>query len=426
MKMQLAVYTAQEGYSWQPGTAFTADELMQFKKCMGKFPSPDSMDFPFGGIFRIGELVVLYRYHVAKKIDFRGRDALYCILGAVSRAEAAKIDPAVLFSLPEFAQPMKPFPTSAAVPETPSAPAWWLEKLNGEILNVRISGPADKPKYNFLTTPPGEDPKPRPVSAATSGMRGTSPSANVGAQKVTEVGQAPAPQVRTEIVRELYYPQWMIWTIATLAVMVLALSVLVAAMWWQMKAAAPTSASTGGTNAVEQAEASTNDATNVSTISNTPTATPAPEGTKTAPTSEQKGDKPQTPSGAAPAADQHKTEVKSDQKTAKDEKNTAQSDPKTDKAKDVSTTAPTTTKPSPSTSKTTPPKDAAKGGPKATSSKDAAKGGPKAAVSKDAAKGGAKVGDGNKGAKGAQNQPNTPPQKQNLKEKAKLVNPAVK
>ena len=82
MKMELAVYTAQEGYSWQPGTAFTADELMQFKKCMGKFPSPDSMDFPFGGIFRLGELVVCYRYRVAKKIDFRGRDALYCILGA--------------------------------------------------------------------------------------------------------------------------------------------------------------------------------------------------------------------------------------------------------------------------------------------------------------------------------------------------------
>lgn len=289
MKMELAVYTAQEGYSWQPGTAFTSDELMQFKKCMGKFPSPDSMDFPFGGIFRLGELVVFYRYHVAKKIDFRGRDALYCILGAVSREEAAKIDPGVLFTLPEFAQPVKPFPTSAAVPETPSAPAWWLEKLNGEILNVRISGPADKPKYNFLTTPPGEEKKPLP--SATPGMRGASPSANVATQKVTEVGQAPAPQVRTEIVRELYYPQWMIWTIATLAVLVLALSVLVAAMWWHMKTATQATTPTDGTNVVEQATSSTNAVANT----NTPTAKPASE----TPTTKPQTDKPQEASKAS-------------------------------------------------------------------------------------------------------------------------------
>ena len=35
MKMELAVYTAQDGYSWQPGTALTAEELAQFKKCIG-------------------------------------------------------------------------------------------------------------------------------------------------------------------------------------------------------------------------------------------------------------------------------------------------------------------------------------------------------------------------------------------------------
>ena len=325
MKMELAVYTAQEGYSWQPGTAFTADELMQFKKCMGKFPSPDSMDFPFGGIFRIGELVVFYRYHVAKKIDFRGRDALYCILGAVSRAEAEKIDPAVLFSLPEFAQPMKPFPTSAAVPETPSAPAWWLEKLNGEILNVRISGPAEKPKYNFLTTPPGEEKKPI-LQSATAGMRGASPSANVETQKVTEVGQTSAPQVRTEIVRELYYPQWMIWTIATLAVFVFALSILVAVMWWQMKRTAPTPAPTGGTNVVEQAKGPTNAVANAGTNTNKVSATPAPEGPTTKPqadkpqetptTTSQKPAEKQTPPAPAQAAPQPKTADKPKQPTS--------------------------------------------------------------------------------------------------------------
>ena len=111
MKMELAVYTAQEGYSWQPGTAIAVEDLVRFKKCMGKFPSPDSMDFPFGGIFLLDDRVVFYRYHVAKKIDFRGRDALYCVLGAVSREEAAKIDPSALFSCPEFAGPMNPFPS---------------------------------------------------------------------------------------------------------------------------------------------------------------------------------------------------------------------------------------------------------------------------------------------------------------------------
>ena len=41
MKINLAVYTAQEGYSWQPGTAFSTEELAEFKKRIGKFPAPD-------------------------------------------------------------------------------------------------------------------------------------------------------------------------------------------------------------------------------------------------------------------------------------------------------------------------------------------------------------------------------------------------
>ena len=110
MKMNLAVYTAQEGYSWQPGTALTAEDLGKFKKAIGRFPSADAADFPFGGVLKVDGRVVFYRYHVAKKIDFCGRDALYCVLGAIPLADAAKIDPATLFALPEFAGPMKPFP----------------------------------------------------------------------------------------------------------------------------------------------------------------------------------------------------------------------------------------------------------------------------------------------------------------------------
>ena len=382
--MELAVYTAQEGYSWQPGTAFTADELMQFKKCMGKFPSPDSMDFPFGGIFRLRDLVVFYRYHVAKKIDFRGRDALYCILGAVTRDEAAKIDPAVLFALPQFAQPVKPFPTSVAVPETPSAPAWWLEKLNGDILNVRISGPADKPKYNFLTTPPGEEKKPQSPLSAPTGMRGASPSANVGT-KVTEVGQSPAPQVRTEIVRELYYPQWMIWTIATLAVLVLALSVLVAAMWWQMKGGTtPPIAQPGDTNIVEKTSVPTSDVTTAVSPTNPPAAKPAPKGSENKSTSEAN----EGASGAAAPAKpeekpvQHKETEKPDQgkPTEKPVPNKPTEKPvsnkQTDKAKAPAAPAPTT--------------------PKASSPKNAQKGNGKPADAKPAPKGTAKPGDAKK------------------------------
>ena len=154
MKIDLAVYTAQEGYSWQPGTALTTDELVRFKKSIGKFPSSDSMDLPFGGVFLLEDRVVFYRYHVAKKIDFRGRDALYCVLGAVSREDAAKIDPAALFACPEFAGPMKPFPTEMEIPEADSsAVPEWLKNLDKMTLDVRITGTAENPSYAVVQNP---------------------------------------------------------------------------------------------------------------------------------------------------------------------------------------------------------------------------------------------------------------------------------
>ena len=190
MKVKLAIYTAQEGYSWQPGNAFTAEELVAFKKKIGKFPSPDSMEFPFGGIFLLDDRVVFYRYHVAKKIDFRGRDALYCVLGAVSCEEAVKIDPAALFARPEFAGPMKPFPTelefqeadSSAVPE-------WLKNLDRNTLDVRITGTADKPSYAVVQEPI-EIPPP-PVQEHPTPDTPATPSANSGSAE-----PAPAPDGR--------------------------------------------------------------------------------------------------------------------------------------------------------------------------------------------------------------------------------------
>lgn len=148
MKMDLAVYTAQEGYSWQPGTVYSAEELKGFKDCIGKFPAPDAADFPIGGVFLKGERVVFYRYHVAKKIDFRGRDALYCVLGALPVEAAGKVDPAQLFALPQFAAPQVPFPLTAEVPVAePGRVPEWLKSLSGKALDVRIAGSAEKLSY---------------------------------------------------------------------------------------------------------------------------------------------------------------------------------------------------------------------------------------------------------------------------------------
>ena len=154
MKIDVAVYTAQEGYSWQNGTAISIQKLKEYKGCIGKFPTPDEESFPFGGVFLSDESVVFYRYHIAKKIDFRGRDALYCVLGVIPKDEAARVDPKALFSLPEFADVMKPFPTQSDIStafseNTPE----WLKGLEGVILDVRISGSLDDMKFAVKKEP---------------------------------------------------------------------------------------------------------------------------------------------------------------------------------------------------------------------------------------------------------------------------------
>ncbi len=164
MRIDIAVYTAQEGYSWQPGTALGAQELREYKNVIGRFPSPDSGDFPFGGIFLKGDRVVFYRYHVAKRIDFRGRDALYCVLGVLPKAEATHVDPKALFALPEFAGVVRPFPTHAdlvaAVPE--NVPEW-LKNLDAMSLDVRISGTPGDMKFAVEQKPTKMPPLPRAV-----------------------------------------------------------------------------------------------------------------------------------------------------------------------------------------------------------------------------------------------------------------------
>ena len=234
MKIKLAVYTAQEGYSWQPGTAFTTEDLVAFKKGIGKFPSPDSSDFPFGGIFLLGDRVVFYRYHVAKKIDFRGRDALYCVLGAVSREDAAKIDPAALFAQPEFAGPMKPFPTELELQEADSsAVPEWLKNLGGNTLDVRITGTADKPSYAVAQEPIKitQPPAPEPAAGQPSepnpqhGVQTPAPAPATG-----PASPEPKPQAEP---KPKQMPRWMLAGVAVLALLIVALSSL--AVWFCVK-----------------------------------------------------------------------------------------------------------------------------------------------------------------------------------------------
>ena len=231
MKMKLAIYTAQEGYSWQPGTAFTAEELVAFKKSIGKFPSPDSMDFPFGGIFLLEDRVVFYRYHVAKKIDFRGRDALYCVLGAVSREDAAKIDPAALFACPEFAGPMRPFPTDLEIPEAdPATVPEWLKNLDKMTLDVRITGAAGNPSYavvqNSIEVP--HPPAPEPPPPDTTDTPSTNPSPIETPPAPDGMAQSPSapqcdvpdsPDGRARSPSAPQMPRRLIWLIAASAAM---------------------------------------------------------------------------------------------------------------------------------------------------------------------------------------------------------------
>ena len=258
MKIDLAVYTAQEGYSWQPGTVFSAEELTEFKKRIGKFPSPDASDFPFGGVFLLEDRVVFYRYHVAKKIDFCGRDALYCVLGAVSRAEAAKIVPAALFASPEFDGPMKPFPTALELPEAESsAVPDWLKNLDHNTLDVRITGPAENPRYAVAqepvevpqppietkeTTPAGDSDAVTPVGGADgaeapTGKDGVSvPTGGSGAAAGPEQQQSPAPVP----VKKL--SPWMVVGVAVLALLIVGLSGV--AVWYCLKRHASSQPST--------------------------------------------------------------------------------------------------------------------------------------------------------------------------------------
>lgn len=198
MKIELAIYTAQEGYSWQPGTSIDLETLKAYKARIGKFPSPDAPGFPFGGVFLAGNKVVFYRYHVAKKIDFRGRDALYCVLGVVAKDKAAEIDSKALFALPQFAAPMQPFPTEAELPTSPRSPVPdWLKNLDDHSLDVRILGTLDDLRCEVKQELTKKPESPKPIEVAPMPTVKPEPSPN---DKTEEAPSAPKedPEARKE------------------------------------------------------------------------------------------------------------------------------------------------------------------------------------------------------------------------------------
>lgn len=121
MKINMAVYTAVHGFDWQPGTVFERRELNRFYEMIGDFPDIMMQKVPFGGAFVCDGRFVFYRFHVNLHGDSRGRDALYCVVGAVPIEDAPRLDLTQVMTAPEFEGPVKPFPVGMDGKEIASA-----------------------------------------------------------------------------------------------------------------------------------------------------------------------------------------------------------------------------------------------------------------------------------------------------------------
>lgn len=230
MKIDFAVYTAQEGYRWQPSTRIDLAEILAYKKGIGKFPSADDEPLPFGGILLDNDrgMVVFYRFHVAKKIDFCGRDALYCVLGRVPKAEAVRIDPKALFALPEFSAPMTPFPVEAEIAEADVAlvPEWLADLEHMAFLDVRITGTIDDPVY-AVTQEMAKPPEP-----VRSGPEGGKDNDNAETAKPDEVAGGKS------------YKGLALWALAVILVAAMTMGLI----WYLNKGRKGTSGSGGETS----------------------------------------------------------------------------------------------------------------------------------------------------------------------------------
>ena len=193
MKIDLAVWTAVNGYDWQPGSVYSPKELASYKDEIGALV-PDSL--PLGGLFLKDGRAVFYRVQIAERMDSRGRGAIYCVLGTVPEGKAKEIDFAFVFNSAEMAQPQKPFPTAIEYnaelrelklplgraafdekrftgAETFSELGGWCEEAKGGKLNVKITGSIDAPLFTVNYKPhvepavvPPKSPPPPPQTQA--------------------------------------------------------------------------------------------------------------------------------------------------------------------------------------------------------------------------------------------------------------------
>ena len=186
MKIDLAVWTAVNGYDWQPGSVYSPRELAGYKDEIGPLV-PDSL--PVGGLFLKDGRVVFYRVQIAERMDSRGRGAIYCVLGTVPEDRAKEIDFSFVFNSAEMTQPQKPFPTAIEFQEeardyksslgrsafderrftgaeTFSELGGWCGEAKGGKLIVRITGNMEAPlftvNYKPHVEPVVEPPKPQP------------------------------------------------------------------------------------------------------------------------------------------------------------------------------------------------------------------------------------------------------------------------
>ena len=165
MKIDLAIYTGEVGYDWHHAGKFSNDELIAYKRIIGKFPNPDFGPMPFGGAFNEGEWLVFYRYHYAKRWDNLGRDSLYVVLGRVPLAMAFAVDFKCVFALTEMSQPMKPFPTETTYigPKASAAPSFASQRLFSGMNALPYLGSwfAAKPEGRLVVTIDGDYANPR-------------------------------------------------------------------------------------------------------------------------------------------------------------------------------------------------------------------------------------------------------------------------
>ncbi len=114
MKLNLAVFTATQGHKWQEGTRIPSADLMAYRtrigKIFGRFPEPSLDELPFGGAFIYGVKVIFFRFHLLKHSDFKGRTAIYLVVGECAKADAVKLDFKSLFAKTEMAVPRQMFP----------------------------------------------------------------------------------------------------------------------------------------------------------------------------------------------------------------------------------------------------------------------------------------------------------------------------